>query len=227
MGVFGLPWPPLSPKDHFGRVVQVALTLHTTDGTQVQTPATLCRERTFRSDWMGLSFQYDLSRDDRAFRTIRRAVELYGFYPQNYQRKTPRIPVSQKIQTFPLKVLGMLKQEGLSTSAPPIVFDVKNISLGGVLLSTENPHVFPIQLDDVLTLYFEPRGSFTQQIQVQAQVCRTIEEMHLASGNPVRTLGLRFVQMDTPQKAAYLDLIRDVVGRIRDGNDPGEEGGTE
>jgi hypothetical protein len=217
-GLFGLPWPPLSPKAHFGRSVQAHLTLQTPEPLAVQIPAVISRERTFRSDWMGLSFLASTNvaqaSGERMRTILQRAIEQYGFYPHHYVRKTPRIPASDKIQTFPLKALAIPKEDVAGRAASPIVFDVRNISLGGVLLSTENPNALPLQLDQVLNLYFEPRGSFTHQIHVQAQVCRTIDEVIPGSGNAIRFLGLRFVHLDAVNKAAYLELVRDVVQRI-------------
>lgn len=212
-GLYGLPWPPLSPKAHFGRTVQAQLVLQTPEPVAVQIPAVISRERTFRSDWMGLTF-LDSESEAQARAALRRAIEHHGFYPQHYTRKTPRIPASERIQTFPLKALGVLQDDRPSRSSAPIVFDVRNISLGGVLLSTENPNALPLQLDQVLSLYLEPRGSFTHQIQLKVQICRTIEELRPGSGNPVRYLGMRFVQLDAVNKAAYLELVRDVVQRI-------------
>jgi hypothetical protein len=207
-GVTGLPWSPLSPKKHFGTSTIAQVTLPQANGAKFQVAATLTREQTLAHQYMGLRFGLDPA----SHRALSVVIEKHGFYPNDYIRKYPRIPSALSIQTYPLRVLAGPTHD---SEMSPIVFDVRNISLGGLLLSTENPFALSILPGTLMELYLEPRGDFSIQVHMQATVRRIFDEKDVASKNLTRLMGLQFTRVDEENRNSYLELMKDILLKLK------------
>jgi hypothetical protein len=219
-GVAGLPWGQLDPRDHFGRETSVSIRITQPEALAIQGRARIMRESTAVGEHMGLRFE--LEPDARA--KLSALIAKHGFYPTEYLRKYPRIPASSAIQTFPLRAVvyggddGALAERSavFAKSADPLVFDVANLSPNGVLLHTENQSALLIQPGDRLRVLLEPRGWFPMPIRAQGMVCRVSDEMGSSSGNLIRYLGVKFTQLDDVNRTAFMDLLKDILGKIKD-----------
>ena len=212
-GVTGLPWSPLSPKKHFGTPTVVQVTLPQASGAKFQVSATLTREQTMAHQYMGLHFGLDPA----SRKALASVIEKHGFYPTDYIRKYPRIPSAHAIQTYPLRVLAGPTHD---SEMSPIVFDVRNISLGGLLLSTENPFALSILPGTLMELYLEPRGDFSIQVHMQATVRRIFDEKDAISGNLMRLMGLQFAKVDEDNRNGYLELMKDILLKLKTKDSP-------
>jgi hypothetical protein len=208
-GAHSLAWTPLSPKKHFGRRAIANLRILTSNPINLQVPARITREHSFYGEQMGLKF--DLSQDDRKILTD--LVDQEGYHPSEYARKYPRIPASAEISSFPLRALVHPQNPGNQTI--PLIFDVSNISIGGVLIRSENPFVVSIQLGQSLQLYLEPRGDLPLQVILEGQVCRILEDLNPENGNLIRMFGVKFTQISQENRHSFMELLRDILERIQ------------
>jgi hypothetical protein len=209
-GVTGLPWGSLDPNAHFGRKVDVAIRIPAERAVQFNTPATILRETTLFGSHLGLRLL--LTPAHRA--TMESLISKIGFTPTEYLRKYPRIPSAESIATFPMRVLGMPEGANLNEHLPT-TFDVGNLSPNGILLSTENVGAQEIRPGTRIDLVLEPRGWFPHSVRVLGLVCRVSEELHPTSGNSVRYFGIKFVKVDEPNRLAFLDLLKDILHRVK------------
>jgi hypothetical protein len=215
-GVTGLPWGPLDPREFFGKAVTATVRIPhqpTHDlPVAIRTRAYIMREQTLYAQHMGLRFQFDAEQEA----SLDAHINKHGFYPTEYVRKYPRIPSSQMIQTFPLRVLVAPERKvALPVEEFPLVFDVSNLSPNGLLIHTENQIALDIMPGQRLELVLEPRGRFPMQVAVQGLVCRITDEIHPQSGNLIRYLGVKFTRVDEINKTAFLDLLKDILERIK------------
>ncbi len=208
-GVTGLPWKPLNPREHFGRTVSVSVRIPLHQPLSFKTSASILREQTLYSEGMGLRFLLDAELQGH----LSAYIALHGFYPTEYVRKYPRIPSQVAIQTYPQRVLVVPAGEG--TDAQPMVFDVVNLSPNGVLLLTENQGSLSLLPGHRVHMTLEPRGWFPVPVRVQGLVCRVTDELNVSSNNLTRYLGVKFVRVDEPNKAAFLDLLKDILERMK------------
>ncbi len=219
-GVSGLTWSPLSPHEHFGKEAQISLRIPAKPDLLIKTRGYLMRERTISGEHMALRFA--LSTDDH--QRLSAHIEKNGIYPTEYLRKYPRIPSTAEIQTFPLRALVLPPERILAEASPdptqkgptmPWVFDVGNLSPNGICLFTENQTTMAIAPGDRLHMSLEPRGWFPMQIRVEGLVCRVTEDLHPNSGNVVRYMGIKFVRVDELNRAAFLNLLRDILAQLK------------
>lgn len=217
-GVTGLPWPPLDPLRHFGKAVTVSVRIPSQPQPfAFSCPAHILREKTHYSEYMGLRF--DLPADIK--KQLDALIQKSGFYPTEYVRKYPRIPSDDHIQTFPLRAMGipnpddLAKHRKASTALDPILFDVGNLSPNGVLISTENQSAIDLLPGDRIDLMLEPRGWFPSKVEMEGVICRINDEMVAKSGNLRRYFGIKFTRVDSANRQIFLDLLRDILERIK------------
>ena len=212
-GVYGLPWPPLTPKNHFGRQTQVSIHISSPFRVDIETKALITHERSIQGELMGLKFQ--LERETRQM--LSELIREHGFYPTEYIRKYPRIPTSERIKTFPLKVVGVpVNTDSTEPQGSPIIFEVRDLSLNGLLIASDNPFAIALSPGTRLELYLEPRGDFMARIKVAGMVCRIMDEIQAPSGNLMRSLGVKFTRIDEEDRVAFLELLKDILGKIKD-----------
>ena len=187
-GVTSLPWNNLSPESDFGKKVIVNLRIALPQPIHMVADAILMKENTRKTELMTIKFDLTKANRDK----LAQLIEKHGFFPPENLRKYPRIPSSEDIQTFPLRVVGNPVNKKLSIDEEdfPIVFSVEDMSLGGILISTENPYALSITAGSYIQLFIEPRGDFSIPISLQGQVCRLMDEIHPRTGNLVRYFGL-------------------------------------
>ncbi len=207
-GVTGLQWGTLDKIASFGRTVIVDVRVPGKPPLQFQTKAHITREASAGATQMGLRFELDSS--------IRKQLDARilesGFQPTEYIRKYPRIPSSQVIQTFPLRALVKSTEK---PGEPQIVFDVVNLSPNGVLLVTENQSALAMQPGGRLEISLEPRGWFPMPVAAQGVVRRISDELNLANRNLIRMLGVQFTSLDDVNRAAFLELLKDILERLK------------
>jgi hypothetical protein len=210
-GVTGLPWGPLNAQQHFGKPAEVSVKVASDDGFTFISPALIMREYTLYSEHMGVRLLLGTRERDELSQRISR----HGFFPTDYIRKYPRIPSDPRIQTFPLHVIGTLEE-----SSQPIVFDVKDLSPNGLLISTENQAALKLTAGERLNIAIDPRGWFPAQIRCQAMVCRITDDLDAKTRNLTRYVGLRFSKIDDFNKSAFLDLMKDILARLKENRVP-------
>ena len=213
-GVAGMPWGSLNPRDHFGKEVMASVRITFSEALSILTHARIMRETTAVGEHMGLKFHLE----KEAHAKLSALIAKHGFYPTEYLRKYPRIPANSVIQTFPLRVVAFPDLESAepdSTFKDPLVFDVGNLSPNGILLHTENQSALIIQPGDKIRILLEPRGWFPMSIRMQGLVCRVSDELSVESGNLIRYLGVKFVKVDDINRTAFLDLLKDILTKIK------------
>ena len=220
-GVAGLPWGPLNPRDHFGKEVTASIRVTSPEPLSVLTQAFVMRESTGVGEHMGLKFRFE--REAKA--KLQKLIDKHGFYPTEYLRKYPRIPANSAIQTFPLRALANIEGDPtLGSESFPVIFDICNLSPNGILLNTENQAATTIQPGQRLNLTLDPRGWFPMPIRVQGMVCRVADELNPQTGNMVRYLGIKFTKVDDVNRTAFLDLLKDILSRIKTHSAPPSSG---
>lgn len=217
-GSTGLPWGKLNPELHFGRAVRVEVDILSPPAPEplrLGTTALITRETTRLGQHMGLRF--DLRPEDS--RKLAEIIRAKGFFPTEYLRKYPRIPSLPMIQTFPLRALILPNGAG----EVPITVDVENLSPNGVLLSSENQQTLTIQPGALLNLVLEPRGWFPMPISAQGLVCRVSDELSRRTGNLIRSIGIKFTRIDETNRAAFVDLLKDILERFKNFEQPPQD----
>ena len=149
-------------------------------------------------------------------RDLTEMIEKSGFYPTEYERKYPRIPQMPHIQTYPMRVVSTPTETKGANERLPIIFDVRNLSLGGILLSTENRNSDLMDVGDFINIFVEPRGDFSIPIAVQGKICWIMDEKNIPNENLVRYMGVKFTYLDEENRAGFLDLIKDILKRLRE-----------
>lgn len=215
-GIPGLPWTHLSSQEHFGKYIDAQIEALAPTPAHFSTRAHIMREFTLHAEYMGL--RLSLEREQRG--KLSEIISKHGFYPTDYIRKYPRLPSTQLIQTFPQRALVNVEPSQHLPIAPPpypLVFDVVNLSPNGVLLSTENQLALSIIPSQRLEVVFQPRGWFPIQIRVHGLVCRVADELGMNPPfNLTRYLGIKFTRVDPADRSAFVDLLKDILERIRD-----------
>jgi len=206
VGVIELPWQPLRPDKHFGSHIKVGITIREPEPLKFRTPAYITREKNSAGLWMGIKFVLEEKNREQLQKLIRR----HGFYPKAFERKYPRIPVNPEMGALPLRAMGELSDIEGNDSAP-YVLDLHNISLGGILVSTENPFAMTLSPGDNLRIWLEPRGDTRERICVDTRICWTSEELNSKNGNLLRLMGLSFVKMDDTSKPVFMALLKKVL----------------
>ncbi len=212
-GVSGLPWAPLSPLKHFGKKVLIHVRLATPEPQAFKIHGTIFREQTQFSASMGIRF------DNNAplMELIRNQARKFGFMPTEYMRKYPRLPADPDIPTFPL--MAMVSSPAADAQGPTpqqtILFHVSNLSPNGILIFTENQLSIGYQPGERVQIILDPRGWFPVSIKIAALICRVTDEQHPKTGNLIRSLGIKFLKVDDEQRDAFLDLLRDILERLK------------
>jgi hypothetical protein len=212
-GLGGLPWGELQASEHFGVKVQCEVRLDSPDKVSFTAPAHIIREYTPTSESMGVRF--DLSPEK--LQPVVALISKHGFTPAENPRKYPRIPSNRAIQTFPTH--AVVEADATATLALTdqlIVFDIRNLSPNGALISTENQMALMMQPGERIMLTLQPRGWFPTEVKMQAQICRVVDDIQQDSGNLIRSLGIRFGKMDEENKTAFLDLLKDILEQLKD-----------
>ena len=213
-GVYGLSWGFLSEKEHFGQLVPLKMRLLVPLAPVIHAQSRILSEKTLYSDKMGLGFVLE----ERQKKMLSGYIEKYGFLTKEYTRKYPRIPLDTNIQTFPVHVLvtpiSISKVNQVFFTAP-LSFDIANLSPTGVLLKTESHLALSIPPGKHLSLIFEPRGDFPAQIFIKGQVCRVLNDINPENGNLVRYFGVQFIQIDEMNKVIFLELLKDILGKMK------------
>lgn len=210
-GVAGLPWGPLNPRDHFGKEVAVSIRIASPESLNIHTRAVIMRENTSVGEHMGIKLRLE----DEPRSKLAGLIQRHGFYPTEYLRKYPRIPADATIQTFPLRALVTPENPEAGTPAEAVIFDIANLSPNGILLYTENQTALSIVPGHRLNIMLDPRGWFPMSIRVQGLVCRVVDEPSPKSGNLIRYLGVKFTRVDDINRTAFLDLLKDILGRVK------------
>lgn len=211
-GASGLSWGNLEPKKYFSRRVSCIIQVAAAQELIFRPDAYLLREQTIQSQTMGLKF--DWSPEDREI--LEHYIIKHGFYPTLYARKYPRIPAQIGIQTFPTRVLlTLIDLAGRPTIDQPLIFDVANLSPSGILISSENRSTLDIKPSQRVKITLEPRGWFPTHVQLQGTVARVSDDINFESDNLIRYLGIRFSNLDAANRVAFLELLRDILEKIR------------
>jgi hypothetical protein len=214
LGASDLPWAPLDPLRHLGKEVTVKIEIPAQPQPfQISCQALLNRERTPTSETMGINFLFPADMRQK----LEKLIQTKGYQPKEYSRKYPRIPAQERIQTFPLRAIGVpiFDEIDAAPADGPLVFDVGNLSPNGVLLSTESQLASSLLPGHRMNLTLEPRGWFPHKIQMEALICRVKEEVVPTSGNLRRSFGIRFTQVGPTQQQAFLELLKDILERIK------------
>ncbi|MBL7714711.1 MAG: PilZ domain-containing protein [Bdellovibrionales bacterium] len=214
-GVTGLQWGKLSGAQHFGKRItaQVRIPQAPKDPLQFDCPAVITREVGLHSESLGLHFFLEA----RIKNLLDSLISLKGFYPTDYVRKYPRIPSSHVIQTFPLRAIVTARTTANSNipADTQMVFEVANLSPNGALLMTENQNSLGLAPGSKIRITLEPRGWFSKSVTVEALVCRTTDEIQPQTQNFIRYLGVKFSRIDGSNRAIFLELLKDILGRMK------------
>jgi hypothetical protein len=207
-GVSGLRWHNFAPIEHVGEQLTISVDVLTRNRFQFTAPAMITAEVTTDATYLGLKFY--LQDQDRE--KLHQAIKAEGYYPTNYMRKYPRIPAWRNIARMPLRTIVTTRDGEL------IVFDIANLSPGGILLHTENPNAAVYTPGANIHGQVEPRGGTFLPFQFDGMVCRLLLDQHPQSKNTNRFLGVRFLRLDPNQKENFLGILRAVLDDIVDDN---------
>jgi hypothetical protein len=207
-GVNGIPWHSLSPAQTFGKQVKVTLKVtHPDSPVYFKTTGHVTREVTQTTDEMGI--QFHLSPDQ--ITELQNLIDQYGIVPPDPGRKYPRIPSTADLRTFPLHVLVQSRDKKRSS----MIFDLGNLSPGGILLLSENQACLDLEVGETLQFRIEPRGWFPSPVEGVGQVRRILDSTVLKTQNTLRHLGVQFTQLDPINRTALFDLIKEIIEELQ------------
>jgi len=212
-GVSGLPWAPLNPMVHFGKKVQVQVRVATAEPQTVNLTATIFKEQTQFNTSMGLRFEGQGPGID----LLKAQARKFGNMPTEYMRKYPRLPADPGVSTFPLLALVNAPAVDLAKArnAEQIIFNVANLSPNGILVVTENQLSLGYKPGERILITLDPRGWFPVSVRIAAMICRIQDEISPKNNNMVRSLGIKFLKVDDEHREAFLDLLRDILEKIK------------
>lgn len=214
-GVSGLAWGELSPERHFGQQVYVRIRLPDSGQVEFQLRAQIIREYRPGAESMGLKFEMD----DEQRQYLAAFVTKQGASPGEYLRKYPRIPALESCRSFPIRAM-VLNPAGVSKTSRteyPIVFDVANLNPVGSLLFTQSPLALEIEPGQDISLVYEPRGPIHTQIKIEASVRFICDELSAGSGNLVRYVGTKFIEIEPASHNAFLEMMRGILSELEQG----------
>lgn len=217
-GVAGLPWAPLHPNTHYGRVARASIVIPgataSSEPIRFRVDAIILKECTVYNEMMAIKFNFPP--EDPGRERLQRALRTMGRLPTEHIRKYPRIPSQDAIQTFPLRAVLSPDPDAVRPGPKDsVVFEVENLSPNGVLVATENALSLHYKPADRVSILLEPRGWFPMAVRMDGMICRTLDDVSLASGNQIRRLGIKFSRMDEVNRTAFMGLLKDVLERIR------------
>ncbi len=211
-GVSSLPWGPLRPVEVFGTHTVARIEVQRPRREVLQIPALILREQTRSQSLLCLRFrasQLQLS-------PLMRLIEVAGTSPREYQRRYPRIPADSVLATVPMHATLVPREARVKGLIPsPLVFNVRNLSPNGVLLSSENRLAEFLLPGGGVEIVLEPRGWFPTQVHVKGEICRIYEDLAVNSGNRVRYLGVQFTEIAPAERETFLELLKDVLVRLK------------
>jgi len=208
-GVTSLDWGDLDPQTFFGLDCVARVKTVSPTSIQFETRARIIREFAIGSAQMGLRFI--LGAENRE--ALSHQIRVHGFHPTDHVRKYPRIPSMSSIRTFPLRALVRLDEK--ISDGSEMIFEVGNLSPNGMLLSSENSLSLALEPGSRIHIQLEPRGPFPAQILVHGLVCRITDSIVPDTGNMIRYFGIKFTKVDDLNRAAFLDLLKDILERLR------------
>lgn len=212
-GVFALSWRPLNEQNHFGRSVDITLSIPFPLMT-IRVRGIIIREITQRTRLMGIRFE--LTPEQKA--RLAELIAKHGNVNRPYGRKYPRIPVSPEIETYPMRatITGDFS-DVTSAQRPrhPIVFDIVDFSPSGALLSTENQLSLGLVPNKTMEAVLQPRGWFLTQIKLAGVICRSLDIFMPHSPNLIRQIGVRFSEIEEASRAPFLSLLKDILERLQ------------
>ena len=209
-GVSGLHWNGLSPERHFGEEIQLEIQTVTQQPENIRCRGRIVREATQAGNHMGIR----LLPDGSAARLLSEQIRRFGFMPTDYVRKYPRVPADPLIRTFPL-LAHATRSSGGAPEGATVAFNVINLSPNGILIRNDSALSRQWRPGERLDLVLEPRGWFPVQVKIQAMICWVADEKDAATGNDVRSLGLKFVKLEPEHRAAFLDLLQDILDKLQ------------
>jgi len=211
-GASGLPWEPLDPESYFGKKITVFIELQADPTLFITAPGVILKERTQFSEKMAIHY-FLTEKDKNIFKELQKK---HGYYPSDYVRKYPRIPIANEIGTFPFHVIVNINESDNDEFAKTsMVLDIENISPNGLLLKSESNLTSAIEPGDRINLLIDPRGWFPLQIKAQGLVCRITEELDQKTENINRYFGVKFTHLDTTNKLTYLELLKDILKKLK------------
>lgn len=210
-GIIGLTWHRLSPEKHLGKGVDLCVTVHSVQSTNVNLKAYIVREQTAQSMHINLKF----ARDQQTQQAIDSLFERQEPKPPPANRKYPRITFSRTLMTFPAHVLVSFGLQSGSRNGAHSVFDVGNLSPNGVLLTSENQMLPRMGPGTYLQLTFEPRGPFHHYIHARGMVRRQLDDIDMENENLLRCLGVEIVGMDELNQDYFRELIKSILLQIK------------
>ncbi len=209
-GVTGLPWPPLSPSQHYGKSVFVQVKITEPAPLMFLVAAQLNREFTVQSQVLNLRFHFE----DEMEKVFTEFTKKYGKAPEQYARKFPRIPAMNLIQTCPIDALMDL--EGSKGQTERVTFGVENISPGGVSIMSEHPLALSLQIQQEISCVLDPRGLFPTQVRLRGVIRRITDDYNLAFDTTTRRLGVQFAGMKPEEQKIYATFLKEILLQIKD-----------
>ncbi len=209
-GVSGLHWNGLSPEKHYGGEVRLEIQTVTQHPETIRCRGRILREATQAGNHMGIR----LVPDGAAAKLIDDQIRRFGFMPTDYVRKYPRVPADPLIRTFPLLAHATHSSGGIA-DGPTVGFNVINLSPNGILIRNDSTLSRQWRPGERIDLVLEPRGWFPVQVKIQAMICWIADERADDTGNDIRSLGLKFVKLEPEHRAAFLDLLQDILGKLQ------------
>ena len=210
-GVAGLPWHPLKPRMHFAREVTAFLELPQFPDFKMVILASINRELTTHSQYMGLHFRLEPNQRKKLSQKIAEA----GYLPAQNQRRFPRVPFVDWVMAYPARALLYPKGSPTQPAPFPISTSVSNLSPEGILLTSENPGTAELKPGQRVEILLEPRGSFTEPIRAVCSIRRLFDDISDKSRNSIRSFGLQFVEFEKGHQDSYKQLLRQIVVQIQ------------
>jgi hypothetical protein len=162
----------------------------------------------------GSFFSLRLIKNPAIFEKLSKLIHTHGYFPKEYTRKYPRIPFDVNIPVFPHRAVFVPSKSTPGLGAP-VSAEIVNLSPSGMMVATENPLAQILSPGKQVDFFLEPRGPFQHLIRVQGLICRAANEVEPINGNTVQTFGIQFARLEDADKAAFLDLLKTILDRMK------------
>jgi hypothetical protein len=209
-GASGLPWSTIPAARNFGRVVSVNLHFQVPKLTTLRIQASVTREKSAQGHQFGLKFIHDpISRS-----TLSDLLLVYGFYPSGFIRKYPRIPMSGYDVSLPLLVVGTIPARTNQASSPNLNFEAKNLSLGGILVTSSEARSLEFRPGNRMDLRLALRSEPSAQTLVDGMVCRVTDELRADTEQLFQYVALKFIRVYEDSRQGLLKMLKYILEQL-------------
>lgn len=216
-GLFHIPIPKEGFEGAPGTRIEAEISVPKGPSGKLVFHARLVREFAPAHEYIGLSF--DWRGQEKAQQELLTWIARWGHSTEPSRREHTRLEARAANPAFPLQ--AKVHQSNDSAFQPaqpehPVWYArIKELSIGGLQLSSDSADAVAIRPGDGLQMRLEARESAGFEIECLGHVRWIMIQADPATETLIRYFGIRFEWIDESQKALYFALLKSILDHSR------------